>query len=148
MDDPFAKLNLPSPPPRPPRPSLPPVEVEPESEPPYPALSEPPAAVAVPETPLPLPPSLTEQQMVQLRQAFEAVLIRTASSPPGAPEGPPSIAAKVARKTMTATRIGMLVLGAASVAAEFIAARYPHVVGPLGSLLKIGLRLLGEAPTP
>lgn len=100
-----------------------------------------------PLEPAPAPlPSLTEQQVTALRAAFEQVLIGTTSSPPPAP--PRLSMAVAAKKTATATKIGMLVLAGFSIAAEFVAARYPHVIGPLGSLFKIALRLLGETPSP
>lgn len=99
-----------------------------------------------PSTPAPAPlPSLSEQQILALRQAFEQVLIRSGSVPPE----PRLSMAVAAKKTALATKIGMAVLGGFTVAAEFAAAHYPHAMGPLSAIFKIGLRLLGwDVATP
>jgi hypothetical protein len=116
-------------------PSLPPLDVPVDvSAPPPPMI-----------TPVP-PPSLTEQQMAELCKAFEKVLIKSGSIAPPAPRLSMAVAAK---KTALATKIGMAVLGLFTVAGEFIAAHYPHAIGPLSSLFKIGWRMLNpDAPIP
>lgn len=88
----------------------------------------------------PPPPSLNTlaQQIAELQRGLEVVIRR--STPP--PEPPRSSMRVAARTTTNATKIGMAVIGVSAVIAEFVAARWPHAVGPLRALMRIVLALL------
>lgn len=103
------------------------------------------------------PRALTmEERQTQLEEAMRAVarlqiLTVGSSVPPPPPRHSVPVEAAIAgaKKTAIATRIGFAVIGAVFCAFEWVAASYPHAIGPLGAAFKIGLRLLGyDAAAP
>jgi hypothetical protein len=109
--------------------------------------TEPSPAYAVDDGPTETPTLSSLAAQIAAMQRDLRVAIRHSSSPPE-PEPPRSSIRVAATTTAQATKIGMAVLGGSAVAAEFIAAHYPHVIGPLGALAKILLRLLGDGVSP
>ena len=114
-----------------------------------PSAAPAPASASAP----PVNPTLREIYALIDQRLSPAIINRISTIPP-APEheptkpGPKSSIRAAAKSTTAATKIGMAVIGAAVVAAEFIADHYPHLEGPLKALFKVGLRLLGDGGSP